>query len=106
MDAALYEFEEEYVDDVGASNTEGLTDITNIAVPQRNARAVGQKAMLKKRGPKTDCVRVRCSATSARSRGNERGRKENCVDEEDSKSNEDNEMIWWSWDGRMEGFSW
>lgn len=104
MDAALREFEDEYV--VVGKSDGGLSDITNVVGPQRNSR-VGQKTMAKKKGLKTDCVRVRCSTLAARpceleGKTMEESTEGGATDFDDGGD----EMIWWSWDGRLEGFSW
>ena len=104
MDAALREFEDEYV--VVSKSDGGLSDITNVVGPQRNSR-VGQKTIVKKKGPKTNCVRVRCSTPAARPRELEGKNVEESTEGEPNNFDDgEDEMIWWSWDGRLEGFSW
>lgn len=109
MESALLEFDNEYITTASGAKgdgNEGLNDITNTVHSQRDVRSVSQKASSQKKkgpGPKTDCVRIRCSTSSARDCANKR-RNETESTEESSEFDAEDEMIWWSWENRLEGF--
>lgn len=56
--------------------------------PKNNTKKTSQLKV------KTECVRVRCNASF------------DVEEDGDSKiEDEDGQMIWWTWDGKLEGFS-
>ena len=76
------------------SHDSSLQDVTNKAVPTRTKIQKG------KHGIKTECVRVRCQnwdEVPASSKANTGKDTEEDLDSE-------NDMLWWSWNGRLEGF--
>ena len=108
--------------------TEVLHDVTN-ASPETKTKTsskemanvkglAGKKMETKRKGPggvKTDYVRVCSRASSDTKRNaahvdespvrNDGGEDGDASDEGDEGAGHEDEMIWWSWDGKLEGFT-
>ncbi|KAL5488465.1 hypothetical protein ACEPAI_6583 [Sanghuangporus weigelae] len=125
MDPLLREFEEPVVPTFNIGEDKAaLNDITNSPTQSDRLPPKPTKPDVKRKGPggiKTDYVRVRSrgaaeSLDSARADGadktcsaSEPGTSkitdETAGRHEDAENEEGNEMIWWSWDGKLEGFT-
>ena len=54
---------------------------------------------------KTECIRVRCHASNTDQRSKETLESADSADNVSTAQDEDDELIWWAWDGKIEGFS-
>lgn len=93
-------------------NGNALNDITN-GLPNRSKSTAKEntKRGLSVKGPggiKTECVRVRCRNWD-QTRSSTHPLATSTLEKNEEGENEEgdagSEMIWWSWDGKLEGFS-
>ncbi|KAI5120730.1 hypothetical protein M0805_006436 [Coniferiporia weirii] len=126
MDPVLLEFVRVNQSGPSSTNTDNnLTNATNDSGPARGANSTyakaanGRSTKNRRNGLRTDCVRVQCRAASrssvsdseckggadTKNAGMDSGVDDGGSDEERNEEDEASEMIWWSWDGRLEGFS-
>ncbi|KAH8115643.1 hypothetical protein DFH11DRAFT_1296988 [Phellopilus nigrolimitatus] len=94
MDVVLREFEHSPVESTALAN------ITNSAAQNGSGKTAARQnglAAKRKVGLRTECVRVRARAGE---RADERE-----GEDESGRNDEEDEMIWWSWDGKLEGFA-
>ncbi|KDQ52026.1 hypothetical protein JAAARDRAFT_139351 [Jaapia argillacea MUCL 33604] len=77
---------------------------SGIRPPPRDEDGVGARKSARRRGRGAKCegVYVGCRSGTV---VDEEGKSKRGVDEESGDEDEDGEMIWWSWDGKIVGFS-